>query len=102
MLRFHITNQRERKQLDHTAGPIEMGRGGERQGAPRIVVQDLYVSKDQVRLEKLPNSLVRIENLSSKQPILFPSSQPIAPGSSRDCTLPLRFTIGETTVDIED
>ena len=102
MLRFHIVNERERKQLDHASGPIEIGRGPERPGMPRIVIRDLYVSKDQARLEKLPSGLVRIHNLSTKQPITFANSSPIAPSEQRDNTLPLQFNVGETTVDIED
>ncbi len=102
MLRFQIVNERERKQFDHAAGPIEFGRGPERPGKPRFVIRDLYVSKDQACLEKLPSGLVRVQNLSTKQPIVFSTSQPIPPGEQRDCTLPLRFTVGETTVDVED
>jgi hypothetical protein len=102
MLRFQIANERERKQLDHVSGPIEIGRGPERAGVARCIIRDLYVSKDQARLEKLPTGLVRIQNLSTKQPLNFSSSSPIPPGGQRDCTLPLRFTVGETTIDVED
>ena len=102
MLRLNAVNERESKQLDHAAGPLELGRGPERDGTPRLVVRDVYVSKDQARLEHLSNGLVRIENLSSKQPLTFASSAPLAPGQHRDCTLPLRFVIGDTTIDIAE
>ncbi len=102
MLRLHVANERESKQFDHAAGPLEIGRGPERNGVPRVMVRDVYVSKDQARLESLPNGLVRVENLSNKQPLAFASSAPVGPGERRDCTLPLRFVVGDSTIDVED
>ena len=69
MLRFLISNKRERQHFEHLAGPIEFGRGPERDGLPRCVIQDGYVSKDHVRVEELPGSQLRIENLSARNPI---------------------------------
>ena len=52
MLRFSISNARERQQLEHISGPIEFGRGPRRGNVPRCTIQDAYVSKDHVRIEE--------------------------------------------------
>lgn len=102
MLRFHLSNKREQHtQFDHPSGPIELGRGPKRNNVPRCVIQDLYVSKDHVLLDEQDSGRVRIENLSVRNPIWLPDNTILAPGSSRDCPLPLRFTVGETQVDVD-
>jgi adenylate cyclase len=101
MLRFHLNNKREQQQFEHDRGPIELGRGPKRNNVARCVVQDLYVSKDHVRVEERPPGHVRIENLSQRNPVWFADSTSLGPGSTRDCPLPVRLTVGETMVDIE-
>src|SRR5262245_8072459 len=101
MLRFTIANRRERQQLEHHAGPIEFGRGPKRNDVPRCVVQDPYVSKDHVRVEELATGQIRIENLSQKQPVVLAGNVAIAPSTFREMTLPNRFTVGDTTIDID-
>ena len=65
MLRFHVTNDREQQQVEHGAGPIEFGRGPKRGDVPRCIVQDAYVSKDQVRIEELPEGWLRIIQINA-------------------------------------
>jgi signal transduction histidine kinase len=101
MLRFTIANKRERQQLEHPSGPIEFGRGPKRNDVPRCVVQDPYVSKDHVRVEELPNGQIRVDNLSQKQPIVLAGNVGFPPTTSRDLTPPTRFTIGDTTIDVD-
>jgi adenylate cyclase len=101
MLRFLIYNKQERKQIEHPSGPIEFGRGGPRHNTPRCVIQDLYVSKDHIRVQELDNGRVRIENLSQRNSIRLSDSTAVATGASRELPLPVHLTVGETTVEIE-
>src|SRR5437588_8234612 len=102
MLQIHVSNMRERQQFEHPGGPIEFGRGPKRDTIPRCTIQDdLYVSKDHVRVEELPDGHIRIENLSQRNPIWLADNTTIAPGSRRDITLPGRLTVGETVIAID-
>jgi signal transduction histidine kinase len=100
MLRLEVANARERQLLEHDAGPLELGRGPRREPVPRCTIADPYVSKDHVRLLPLLAGRVRIENLSTKLPIEIMGGSAVAPGQSRDLGVPLRLTIGETTIDL--
>ena len=101
MIRFTVVNERERQQLDHEAGAMEFGRGPKRGDVTRCVVQDPYVSKDHVRVEESANGMIRVDNLSQKQPIMLAGSGSIAPGGWRELALPNRLTVGDTTIDID-
>src|SRR5262245_14401717 len=101
MLRFFITNERERQQLEHASGPLEFGRGPKRQDVARCVIQDPYVSKDHVRVLELPTGQVHVENLSQKQPIWLSATTTIPPGVSRELDVPVRLTVGDTAIDVE-
>ncbi|MFO0879310.1 MAG: HAMP domain-containing sensor histidine kinase [Gemmataceae bacterium] len=100
MLRLTVRNAREHQELQHDQGPLELGRGPRRGNVPRCMIQDAYVSKDHVRLEELPSGELRLENLSSKQPILLTGGS-IPPGGSGHYRAPLRMGIGDTVVEIE-
>lgn len=101
MLRFHVSNKRERQQFEHPSGAIEFGRGPKRNGLARCVIQDLSVSRDHVRIDEASNGQVRVENLSAKNPIRLADNSTILPGANRELALPLRLTVGETLIDIE-
>ncbi len=101
MLRCYVTNDRERKQLDHSEGPLELGRGLQRSEVARCMILDPYVSKDHVRIEELPAGKLRVENLSQKQPIWLSASSNIPPGAVLDLELPVRLTVGDSVIDIE-
>jgi adenylate cyclase len=102
MLRIHVSNKTDHQQFDHADGVIEFGRGPQRENAPRWVIQDdLYVSKDHVRVSELPGAKVRVENLSQRNAIWVGDVTSIAPGVHRDMSLPVRLTVGETTIEIE-
>src|SRR5262245_19298060 len=98
MLRFEVSNERERQTLEHSSGPIEFGRGPRRNAIPRCTIWDAYVSKDHVRVEEMPDGRVRVENLSQKQPILLDAQPAVPPGGLRELDLPARLVIGDTTV----
>jgi signal transduction histidine kinase len=100
MLRFHVHNSRERLELEHGSGPIEFGRGPKRGAVARCVVQDGYVSKDHARVEEMPAGEIRVENLSTKQPIVVAEGG-IPPGGWAVLHAPIRLGIGDTLIDIE-
>src|SRR3954468_8503626 len=100
MLRFVVSNARERQQLEHGSGPIEFRRGARRNNVPRCTIQDAYVSKDHVRVEEVPSGELRLENLSAKQPIVLASGA-IAPGNWAMVRPPVRLGVGDSFIDVE-
>jgi adenylate cyclase len=101
MLRFAISNKREQQQFEHAEGPIEFGRGAQRNDIPRCVIQDLYVSKDHVRVDELTGGRVRVENLSARNSIRLADNSVIPVGQSRDLDTPTRVVVGETAIDVD-
>ncbi len=101
MLRFHLANKREQQQFDHLSGPIEFGRGPERNGVPRCVIQDLYVSKDHLHITELDGGLVRVENLSQRNSVRLGESTFIGIGETRNLQSPAQLTVGETVLSVE-
>jgi adenylate cyclase len=101
MLRFHVSDKRERQQFEHASGPIEFGRGPKRNNVARCVIEDLRVSRDHVRVEELENGRVRVENLSTRNPIRLADNSIISPGDRRELELPLRLAVIDTLIEIE-
>jgi adenylate cyclase len=101
MLLFRVHNKREHQEFEHPSGPIEFGRGAERNGVRRCVIQDLYVSKDHIRAQELDGGRVRVENLSTRNSIRLADGSAIATGAGRDLSAPVLLTVGETTVEID-
>lgn len=101
MLRIRVRYKLERQDIEHLSGPLELGRGPERNGVPRYVLQDPYVSKDHIRLLELESGRVRIENLSRRNAIRVNDNTIIATGASREAMPPVLLTVGETSVEIE-
>jgi adenylate cyclase len=101
MLRFLVYNKQERQEIEHLSGPLEFGRGSARHDVPRCVIKDLYVSKDHIRAQELDDGRVRIDNLSQRNSIRLSDNSAIATGGSREMSLPVQLTVGETTIEIE-
>ena len=55
MLKISISNDRQRRQLNHASGPLELGRGPVRNDAERFILEDRFVSRDQLRMEEAPD-----------------------------------------------
>jgi signal transduction histidine kinase len=101
MLRFHVRTDRESRHLEHAAGPIEFGRvpgGGD---VPRCLINDAFVSRDQLRVEELATGEIRVDNLSQKKAILLPDNSAIAPGGRRQLIPPVRLVVSESSTVIE-
>jgi adenylate cyclase len=101
MLRFQLSNKREQQEFEHLSGPIEFGRGGQRNNIPRCVVQDPFVSKDHVHVQEVDGGRIRVENLSQRNSIRLEDNTVINTGVSRELPSPVRLTVGETYIDIE-
>ena len=101
MLRFRVWNKLERHEIEHLSGPFEFGRGPMRDEVPRCVLNDLYISKDHLRILELEDGRVRIDNFSSRNAIRLADGSVIAIASSREVMPPIRLAVGETTIEIE-
>src|SRR5262245_26020180 len=97
VLLFTLSNERQKKQYQHREGPLEFGRLQQGECA-RIVVEDPYTSRDQIRVEELADGDVRIENLGS--PVSLPDGSQLAAGGIKNFTPPLRIVFGRSTLDI--
>jgi adenylate cyclase len=101
MLRIRVSNKLEHQEIEHASGPLEFGRGPERNNVPRCILKDLYVSKDHIRILELENGRVRVENLSQRNSIRLDDTSVIDLGTSREFVPPAHLMVGETSVDIE-
>jgi len=99
MITIQVTNKKQALQFEHASGAIEFGRGPKRQ-CERFVVNDLFVSRDQLRIQEQPGNRIKAENLSSKQEVLLPDGSTINVGMARDIALPIRLVVGQTFLDI--
>lgn len=97
MISLTLANSRQNQILTHGEGPLELGRGPQRE-VPRIVVEDPFTSRDQLRLEVVSGGVLRVQNLGG--PVSLSEGGELASGESRDVTLPVRITFGYSTVDI--
>lgn len=97
MLIFTLANERQRRQIHHTSGPLEFGRGPERD-LPRVVVEDRYTSRDQLRVEELPSGDIVVQNLGA--PVKLATGQSLPTGERCTLRAPTRLSFGFTTLEI--
>lgn len=97
MLLFTLANERQRRSIQHNEGPIEFGRLQQGQCA-RIVVDDPFTSRDQLRIEELPTGEVRVANLGS--PVSLADGSQLNVGAARRFTPPVRLVFGCSTLEI--
>jgi adenylate cyclase len=100
MLSVHLKNRDENRRFEHAAGPLEFGRGQARE-APRCVVTDPFVSRDHVRIERLENGRLRVDNLSAHSPVTIDDGFVLEAGASCERDLPIRLQLGKTDVSVE-
>ena len=99
-LHFVATNTDGRSAYEHASGPLEIGRGPQRDQPRWVIGGDQSVSRDQVRVEELPAGRVRLGNLSSTTRVALADGTAIDPQQSRDFDLPVAITIGRTQIEI--
>jgi adenylate cyclase len=99
-LRIQVGYAAQKQLIDHEGGPIEFGRGPQRQ-AKRIVIADKFVSRDQLRVEELTNGRIRVENLSHTNPLDLPDGTRIGTSQTRVMDVPIHLSVGDTKIFIE-
>jgi adenylate cyclase len=100
MLWILVSSKTERERFLHREGPLEFGRGPQRE-IPRRVLQDPTVSTNQLHLQQLEDNRIHLRNLSTKVTIRLADGSLIEPGRELSATLPARLQIGDTLVEIE-
>ena len=100
-LRLDVQNSVQREQLDHAAGPLEFGRGPQRETKRCRIIGDLTVSRDQLQIEERPGGRVRVENLSRHIAVVAPGRCRIAELQAQEFDLPLLLTMGQTRLSIQ-
>lgn len=99
MLRITITNSKQQRQLSHGGGPLEFGRVMH-PGKDRVVLDDPFVSRDQLRISEQGDRL-KIENLSRQTPIqVVGRDATIGVGKTAELALPVALSVGTTRIDI--
>jgi len=99
MLSIHVINDRQDRQFEHAAGPLELGRGP-RQQAERFVIEDPFVSRDHLELEEAPGEQLRLRNLSQKQAVLLSGGARLEPGADCEVMLPTQIELGNTSIAV--
>ena len=100
MLVINISNKRQNLRVEHAKGLLEFGRGPQRT-VQRVMLEDIYVSRDQLLIEELEDNRVQVENLSQKRAIGLNDGTVVQAGGKSILALPVFFVIGETRIAIE-
>ena len=100
MLTILISNKLGSRRVTHDCGPFEIGRYPNGTGF-RHVVDDSYISGDQLRAEELPGGRLRLSNLSKRVPIRLGSGSEVRPEETLETGLPARLVVGETILEVE-
>ena len=100
MLQLHIRGANGEQKYEHASGPLELGRGSPRGGTARCVILDIFVSKDQARLEEQADGSLQVENLSTRSPITGMNNATLEPGQKGVYPLPITLLVGKSTVEI--
>ena len=100
-LRLDVENSVQQEQLEHAAGPLEFGRGPQREVKRCQIFGDLTVSRDQLQIEERPGGRVRVENLSRHTAVVAPGRGRIAELQAQELDLPLLLTMGQTRLSIQ-
>src|SRR6516162_2197364 len=98
---IEVVNTAHRQRLEHDSGPLEFGRGPQRQAKRCLIDGDPTVSRDQLRIEQLSDGRVRLENLSQRNPVVVPGRFRIAELHSMEVALPIALVVGQTNISIQ-
>jgi len=100
MLSILVSNRTGRERLLHRGGPLEFGRGPQRD-VPRKVLLDPTVSINQLSVEEQEHDRVRVRNLSGRVPVRLADGSLVEPGGELAAGLPTRIHVGDTLIEIE-
>ncbi|MHC5001618.1 MAG: adenylate/guanylate cyclase domain-containing protein [Planctomycetota bacterium] len=98
MLHVTVSNEWQHHELTHEEGPLLLGRQPD-EGAVRLVINDPYVSRRQLRLEQGHRGRVLVENLS-RVAVSVDDGSSVEMGQPRSLTLPCRLLVGATTIEL--
>ncbi len=99
-LHIEISNPAQKTAFEHPSGPLEFGRGPQRELPRCVIAGDQTVSRDQLRIDPLADGSVRLENLSANTPVVVEGhTAPILHLQSRDIALPAAVTVGRTRIE---
>lgn len=93
-----VTNDRQRQRFEHSKGPLNFGRLPH-DDVPSVLIDDVAVSRDQLRLEELNRSSVRLDN-RGRSTVFSRDGSRILPGESGELNLPISITVGRTVIEI--
>jgi len=96
MLHIWVSNSAQQTEFEHERGPLEFGRA--EGDSPRLVLEDRYVSRDQLRIEQATADELHLENLGS--PLTLSDGTVLQKGQSHTVSLPVRVTMGYTELEI--
>jgi adenylate cyclase len=100
MLTISVSNKTQSAHLQ-VDGPIEFGRVQRRGAVPRFVIDDVFVSRDHLWVEELPDRRIQLVNLSARNPVRVADGMVIPVQSSEQLDLPVRLSVGETLIEIK-
>src|SRR5438105_971996 len=100
MLIINVTNKRQNIRLEHEGGPLELGRGPQRT-VKRIMLEDIYISRDQLLIEERDDGQIDLANLSQKRDINLGNGTTLEAGGKRSLDLPAYLGVGETQISVE-
>lgn len=100
MLTIAVQNAKQNLQLEHASGLLEFGRGPQRPGSLRCVIEDVSVSRDHLQVEELATNRVRLLNLSQRVPVELADGGQIPCSETRELPLPVRIVLGKTQITL--
>jgi adenylate cyclase len=105
VLYISVTNKETNEKYEHTAGAVELGRRDLSVRDPNAIRRisisgDMHISKDHIRLEELPNSMVSVRNLSQRNSIRIAGGAFLPVGGHRQLVLPADLQVGETRIRV--
>lgn len=99
-LAIEVSNPAQRTAFEHPSGPLEFGRGPQRELPRCVIAGDQTVSRDQLRIDPLADGSIRVENLSVNTPVIVEGQgTPILHLQSRELPLPAAVTVGRTRIE---
>jgi hypothetical protein len=98
MLYVGVTNERQKQQFQHGSGPLNFGRLA-LEDVASVVIDDAHVSRDQLRIEELEGGQVKLEN-RGRSTVFFRDGAKLPPRESRELSLPLHVTVGQTVIEV--
>ena len=96
MLEVHVRNDRQDQRLSHEDGPLLIGRAPEGEGR-RLVIEDLRVSRRQLRVEAREGGRLVLENLGKDLRLV--DGTVLERGGRKELDLPVRLRVGHTNLE---